>query len=44
MTEKRKAVCMLCGKPSEKSICDGCAQRVQGEHLDKKTARDKGKE
>jgi hypothetical protein len=44
MTTKRKAVCMLCGKPSVKSICDHCAQRVQGEHLEKKTSREKGKE
>jgi hypothetical protein len=42
MSQARKPVCMLCGKPSAKSICDACAQRVQGEHLDKKTARDKG--
>ncbi len=44
MTEKRKQVCMLCGKPSVKSICDTCAQRVQSEHLDKKVQRDKGKD
>ena len=44
MTTKRKAVCMLCGKPSVKSICDHCAQRVQGEHLEKKTSREKGKD
>jgi len=41
---KRKAVCMLCGKPSGKSICDACAQRVQSEHLDKKIKRDKGQD
>lgn len=40
---KRKAVCMLCGKPSVKSICNPCAQRVQGEHLDKKVKHEKGK-
>ena len=39
-----KSHCMLCGKESLKSICDACAQRVQGEHLDKKTKRDKGRE
>ena len=43
-TKKHKAVCMLCGKPSGKSICDACAQRVQSEHLDKKLKRDKGKD
>ncbi len=44
MSKKRKPVCMLCGKPSAKSICDACAQRVQGEQLDGKIKRDKGKE
>ena len=39
----KKPVCMLCGKPSGKSICDACAQRVQGEHLDKKVKREKTK-
>jgi hypothetical protein len=42
--EKKKAVCMLCGKPSIKSICDACAQRVQGEHLDKKHRQERIKE
>lgn len=40
-TPKKKPVCMLCGKPSGKSICDACAQRVQGEHLDKKAKHEK---
>jgi hypothetical protein len=44
MSEERKPVCMLCGKPSEKSICDECAQRVQGEQLGKKGGREKSKE
>ncbi|MCK5391411.1 MAG: hypothetical protein KAJ31_03210 [Deltaproteobacteria bacterium] len=30
MTEKKK-VCMLCGKPSEQSICETCKSNVQGE-------------
>ena len=42
-SDKRKAVCMLCGKASVKSICDACAQRVQGEHLGKKVKPEKGK-
>ena len=42
MVEKKKPVCMLCGKPSGKSICDHCAQRVQGEHLEKKAKQAKG--
>jgi len=35
MSEKKK-VCMICGKPSEVSICDTCKARIQGEALDKK--------
>ena len=35
MTEKKK-VCMLCGKPSEASICESCKARVQGEAAEKK--------
>ncbi len=44
MSKKTKPVCMLCGKPSPKSICDACAQRVQGEQLGRKGKQDKGKE
>lgn len=44
MSAQGKAVCLLCGKPSVKSICDACAQRVQGEHLNKKKQREKNKE
>jgi len=35
MKEKKK-VCMVCGKPSEASICDSCKAQIQGEALDKK--------
>ncbi|HEX9759272.1 MAG TPA: hypothetical protein VGA40_00055 [Candidatus Acidoferrales bacterium] len=38
MSDKK---CMLCGRPSPKSICDGCAQKVQGEVLNKKKKEDK---
>ena len=33
MTEKteKKKVCMICGKPSESSICDECKAKIQGE-------------
>ncbi|HXE75956.1 MAG TPA: hypothetical protein VNN18_10025 [Candidatus Xenobia bacterium] len=44
MAEKKKPVCMLCGKPSGKSICDACAQRVQGEHTDRKIKERKPKQ
>ena len=30
MAEKKK-VCMICGKPSESSICDECKAKTQGE-------------
>jgi len=40
---KKQPVCMLCGQPSGKSICDACAQRVQGEQLGKKSKEGKGK-
>ena len=43
MAEKKKPVCMLCGKPSEKSICTACAQRVHTEHTDRKIKQDKTK-
>ena len=30
MAEKKK-VCMICGKPSDSSICDECKAKIQGE-------------
>ena len=35
MSEKQKK-CMLCGKPSNESICEPCKAQVQGEAVDKK--------
>jgi hypothetical protein len=35
MPEKKK-VCMICGKPSESSICESCKAQVQGEAAEKK--------
>ncbi|MCH7950134.1 MAG: hypothetical protein IH823_04775 [Candidatus Dadabacteria bacterium] len=40
MTEKKK-VCMLCGKPSEESICESCKSNVQGEAAHKKQKMEK---
>lgn len=40
MTEKKK-VCMVCGKPSEMTICESCKADIQGEALDKKQKIDK---
>ena len=34
--ETKQRLCMICAKPSEKSICDTCSDRVRGEALDKK--------
>jgi recombinational DNA repair protein RecR len=34
--ETKKQLCMICAKPSEKSICANCADRVRGEALEKK--------
>ena len=34
--EVKKKVCMVCGKPSEASICDSCKAQIRGEALDKK--------
>jgi hypothetical protein len=31
---EKKRVCMVCGKPSEVSICDSCKAQIQGEALD----------
>ena len=35
MAEKKKK-CMLCGKPSDDTICESCKVHVQGEAADKK--------
>lgn len=36
MTDKKRNFCLICGKESEKSICDNCSLKVQGEAVDKK--------
>jgi recombinational DNA repair protein RecR len=40
MTDKIKK-CMVCGKPSEQTICEVCKAEIQGEALDKKIRIDK---
>jgi hypothetical protein len=40
MVEKKK-VCMICGKPSEVSICDSCKAKIQGEAIDRKQKIDR---
>lgn len=44
MEQKKKSLCMLCGKPSPRSICETCSARVQGEAMHKKKKEDRVKE
>lgn len=44
MPSQKKQMCMICAKPSTKSICDACAERLRGEALDKKKKEEKIKE
>lgn len=39
--EKKARVCTVCGKPSEKIICDNCEARIRGEALEKKIKDEK---
>jgi hypothetical protein len=41
VAEKKKQICMICGKPSAKTICDACSERVRGEALNKKKKEEK---
>ncbi len=43
MATKRQ-VCMICAKPSPKTICEACADRLRGEALDKKKKDEKIRE
>ncbi len=43
MTEPKQQKCLLCGKPSPKSICAACSDRVQSEALHKKKKQEKPK-
>ncbi len=44
MDQPKKQVCMLCGKPSTKTICQACAEKLRGEALNKKKKEEKIKE
>jgi len=35
---------MVCGKPSTKTICDACADKLRGEALNRKKKEEKIKE
>ena len=41
MAEKKRQICLLCGKPSQKTICDACSERLRGEALNKKKKEEK---
>jgi predicted nucleic acid-binding Zn ribbon protein len=41
VAEKQHQVCLICGKPSPKTICDACADRLRGEALEKKKKEEK---
>ncbi len=41
MQKKKKQVCMLCGKPSQATICEPCSNLVRGEALNKKKKEQK---
>ncbi len=43
MEEHKSKKCLLCGKPSVKSICPACADQVQSEALNKKKKLEKKK-
>ncbi|HXN25444.1 MAG TPA: hypothetical protein VOA41_22150 [Candidatus Dormibacteraeota bacterium] len=44
MANPKKQICMICAKPSSKTICDACAERLRSEALDKKNKNEKIKE
>lgn len=42
MSNKRKDVCMICGKESKEIICDMCKAHVQGDAVTQKKKMEKG--
>ena len=44
MCPPKQQVCLICGKPSAKSICAACADKLRGEALNKKKKDEKVKE
>lgn len=37
----KKQLCMICAKPSQKTICEACSERLRGEALHKKKKDEK---
>jgi hypothetical protein len=44
MANPKNQICLICAKPSSKTICDACADHLRGEALDKKKKNEKIKE
>ncbi len=44
MGQAKKQLCMICGKPSQKTICEVCSERLRGEALTKKKKEEKIKD
>ncbi len=44
MAPSKKQVCMICGKPSTRTICNACADKLRGEALERKKKDEKVKE
>lgn len=40
----KRQVCMICAKPSTKTICEACSEKLRGEALHKKKKEEKIKE
>ena len=43
MPPSKKLRCMICAKPSDKSICDACSDQIRSEALHKKKKEEKPK-
>jgi hypothetical protein len=41
LAKTKQQVCLICGKPSAKTICDACSDRLRGEALEKKKKEEK---
>jgi len=44
VAEPKKQVCLICAKPSQKTICDVCSDKLRGEALNKKKKDEKIRE
>ena len=43
MPQPKKQRCMICAKPSDKTICEACSDQVRSEALNKKKKEEKPK-